>query len=165
MHKSLSVIFVLLFLVSTVIPCTLKAQDNSSINSVLDPAERFFISLKAKDYKHAWNLLSVKSQETIIRDVYKASSKIGATTTIEDIRQDFDNSGLISQNYWDAFLNTFDPNLILENSRWEIGFIKENKAEIIIKQKRSEEPARLKLYKENNKWKVGLVETFWTRKL
>jgi len=48
---------------------------------------------------------------------------------------------------------------------WEIGFIKENKAEIIIKQKKSEEPARLKLFKENNKWKVGLVETFWTRKL
>jgi hypothetical protein len=165
MHKFFSAIFVLLLCISTVIPCTLKAQENSSINSVLDTAERFFISLKTKEYKPAWNLLSKKSQETIIKDIYKASNEIGANTTIEDIQQDFDNSGLISKNYWDAFLDTFDPNLILENSRWEIGFIKENKAEIIIKQKKSEEPARLKLFKENNKWKVGLVETFWTRKL
>jgi len=165
MHKLLSAIFVLLLCISIVIPCTLKAQDNDSINSVLDSAEKFFISLKAREYKHAWNLLSKKSQETIIKDIYKTSNEIGANTKIENIQLDFDNSGLISKNYWDAFLDTFDPNLILENSRWEIGFIKENKAEIIIKQKKSEEPARLKLFKENNKWKVGLVETFWTRKL
>lgn len=165
MHKLLSAIFVLLLCISIVIPSTLKAQDNDSINSVLDSAEKFFISLKAREYKHAWNLLSIKSQETIIKDIYKTSNKIGAKTTIENIQLDFNNSGLISKNYWDAFLDTFDPNQILENSRWEIGFIKENKAEIIIRQKKSEEPARLKLFKENNKWKVGLVETFWTRKL
>jgi hypothetical protein len=163
MHRFLSVIFALFFCIA--IPCTLKAQDNDSINAVLDSAEKYFISLKAKEYKKAWSLLSKKSQETIIKDIYKASNKIGANTTNEDIRQDFDNSGIISQNYWNAFLVSFDPNMILEKSRWEIGFIKENKAEIIIKQKKSEEPARLKLFKENNKWKIGLVETFWTRKL
>jgi hypothetical protein len=165
MQKFLSVIFVLILFISTVFPCTLEAQENSSINSVLDSAERFFTSLKTKEYKSAWNLLSKRSQGTIIKDIYKASNEVGANTAIEDIQQDFDNSGLISKNYWEAFLDTFDPNLILENSMWEIGYIKENKAEIIIKQKKSEEPARLTLFKENNKWKVGLVETFWTRKL
>jgi hypothetical protein len=163
MRKFLSVILAIFFCIT--IPCALKAQDNDSINAVLDSAEQFFILLRSREYKEAWDLLSEKSQKTIIKDVYKASNKIGANTTIEDIRRDFDNSGLISRNYWNAFLDTFDPNMILENSRWEIGFIEEKKAEIIIRHKKSEAPARLKLFKENNKWKVGLVETFWTRKL
>jgi len=55
--------------------------------------------------------------------------------------------------------------MILENSRWEIAFIKEDKAEIIITYKKSAEPARLKIFREDNTWKIGLVETFWTRKL
>jgi len=163
MRKLLSVIFPLFLCFA--IPCTLKAQDNDSIKAVLDSAEKYFILLRAREYKDVWGLLSEKSQKTIIKDVYKASNKIGANTTIEDIRRDFDNSGLISRNYWNAFLDTFDPALILEESRWEIGFIEAKEAEIIIKYRKSEQSARLKLFKENNKWKVGLVETFWTRKL
>jgi len=163
MRKFLSVIFFFFFCIA--IPCALKAQDNNSINAVLDSAERYFILLRSREYKEAWDLLSEKSQKTIIKDVYKASNKIGAHTTIEDIRRDFDNSGLISRNYWNAFLDTFDPDLILEKSRWEIGFIEDKEAEIMITQRKSKEPARLKLFKENNKWKVGLVETFWSRKL
>ena len=163
MRKLLSVIFPLFLCIA--IPCIPKAQDNDSLNAVLDSAERYFILLRSREYKEAWDLLSEKSQKTIIKDVYKASTKIGANTTIEDIRRDFDNSGLISRNYWDAFLGTFDPDLILEKSRWEIGFIEDKEAEIIIRLKKTEAPARLKLFKENNIWKVGLVETFWTRKL
>ena len=165
MHKFLSAIFVLLFCIAIIIPCTSNAQDNNSINSVLDSAEKFFLALKDKKFNAAWNLLSKKSQGTIISDIYKASHKIGARTTKEDIRQDFNNSGIIFQNYWNAFLDTFDPGMILENSRWEIAFIKEDKAEIIITHKKSAEPARLKIFREDNTWKIGLVETFWTRKL
>ena len=165
MHKFLPAIFVLFLFIAIVIPCTSNAQDSNSINSVLDSAEKFFLSLRAKEYKTTWNLLSKKSQETIIKDVYKASNKIGAKTTKESIQQDFNNSGVISQNYWNAFLDTFDPNMILENSRWEIAFVKEYEAEITITHKKSGEPARLKIFKEDNIWKVGLVETFWTRKL
>jgi hypothetical protein len=165
MHKFLSAIFVLLLFITIVIPCTSNGQDSSSINSVLDSAEKFFLSLRAKDYKTTWDLLSKRSQETIIKDVYKASNKIGAKTTKENIQQDFNSSGVISQNYWNAFLDTFDPNMILEDSRWEIAFIKEHEAEITITYKKSEEPARLKIFKEDHIWKVGLVETFWTRKL
>lgn len=165
MNKFLSAVLVSIYCAAILFPYIVNAQDSNSINSVLDSAEKFFLSLRAKEYKTTWNLLSKKSQETIIKDVYKASNKIGAKTTKEDIQQDFNNSGVISQNYWNAFLDTFDPNMILENSRWEIAFIKEHEAEITITHKRSEEPARLKIFKEDNIWKVGLVETFWTRKL
>lgn len=165
MNKLLPVIFVLLFCLATTIPCTLNAQDNDLINSVLDSAEKFFLALKDRKFNSAWNLLSEKSQETIINDVYKASQKIGARTTKENIRQDFGNTGIICQNYWNAFLDTFDPGIVLENSRWEIAFIKGDKAEIIITHKKSAEPARLKIFREDNIWKTGLVETFWSRKL
>lgn len=165
MHKFLSAVFVLLFCIVITIPCTSNAQDNDPVNSVLDSAEKFFLALKDKKFNAAWNLLSKKSQVTIINDVYKESHKIGARTTKEEIRQDFNNSGIIFQNYWNAFLDTFDPGMILENSQWEISFIKEDKAEIIITYKKSVEPARLKIFREDNAWKIGLVETFWTRKL
>jgi len=165
MNKFLSAVVVSIYCAAILLPFIVNAQDSSSINSALDSAEKFFLSLRAKEYKTTWNLLSKKSQETIIKDVYKASNKIGAITTKESIQQDFNNSGVISQNYWNAFLDTFDPNMILENSRWEIAFIKEREAEITITHKKSGEPARLKIFKEDNIWKVGLVETFWTRKL
>jgi len=165
MNKFLSAVLVSICYAAILLPFIVNAQDSSSINSVLDSAEKFFLSLRAREYKPTWNLLSKKSQETIIKDVYKASNKIGAKTTKESIQQDFNNSGVISQNYWNAFLDTFDPNMILESSRWEIAFVKEHEAEITITHKKSGEPARLKIFKEDNIWKVGLVETFWTRKL
>jgi hypothetical protein len=53
--------------------------------------------------------------------------------------------------------------MVLEQSRWEMGFIKKNEAEIILMYKKSDRPTRLKMFKENDVWKVGLVETFWAR--
>lgn len=164
MNKFLLLTFVILCVLSTAKPYSLNAQDDRFLNAVLAPAEDFFVALKNKKFDIAWSLLSKKSRETIINDVYKASTKIGGTTTKEDIERDFSGFGIISRNYWNSFLTTFDPNMILEKSRWEIGFIKELEAEIIITYKRSEEPAKLKIFNEDNAWKVGLVETFWTRK-
>ncbi len=166
MQKFLSIIscFLILFVIS--IPRKVHCEDNNrAVSELLGTAETFFLSLRTNDYKTAWNLLSKKSHETIVNDVYKASRKIGANTTRENIYQDFDNSGIIFQNYWKAFIEAFDPDLILENSRWEIAFINKTKAEIIITHKKAEAPAQLKLFREDNAWKIGLVETFWTRKL
>jgi hypothetical protein len=143
---------------------SVSARAEDPADAVLDSAERFFLSLKDRNFSLTWRLLSEKSRETIISDVDKASRKIGGAATAEEIRNDFETSGVISANYWDAFLNTFDPDMILEESRWEIGFIKNNKAEILITHRKSREPAVLSVSMEDNIWKVGLVETFWTRK-
>ncbi len=45
-----------------------------------------------------------------------------------------------------------------------MGHIRPDSAELLITHKRSQKPARLQMFKENGTWKVGLVETFWTRK-
>lgn len=133
---------------------------------ILDSAERFFIALKKGNFKTAWDLLSEKSHKTIIDEVYQASKKSGVNIKEEEIMYDFNSNGIIFNSYWRAFLNTdmFNTDMVLKQSRWEIGPVKENEAEILITYKASERPTRLKLFKEGSSWKVGLVETFWTRK-
>ncbi len=46
-----------------------------------------------------------------------------------------------------------------------MGKIEKNEAEIFLQNKTSEKPAILKMFKENNEWKVGLEESFGARKL
>ncbi len=130
---------------------------------ILESAERFFISLENGNYDTAWDLLSEKSREAITDDVYRASLEIEKNIKKDDIIKDFRSSGVIFSNYWRAFVNNLDIAMILEHSRWKMGYIKNNKAEILISHKRAE-PARLRMFNENNRWRVGLVETFRTKK-
>ena len=166
MHRFLTLIF--LFSISFVvifIDCPAYAE-NSSMNMdlVLDSAERFFVSLRDGEYETAWGLLSEKSHETIIDDVHASARKMNGEIKKEVVLKDFKMMGLMFTNYWNAFSSAFDVNLILRQSRWEKGFIKKNKAEIILMYEKSGGPTRLKLYREGGIWKVGLIETFWNRK-
>ncbi|NOZ70049.1 MAG: hypothetical protein GXP46_12595 [Deferribacteres bacterium] len=130
---------------------------------VLESAEEFFVSLESGRYDTAWELLTEKSHEAIIDDVYQASLKIQKDIRKDVIIGDFRNRGIIFSNYWRAFARNLDTAMILERSRWEIGYIKPAKAEILISH-RGAPPARLMMFMENHKWKVGLVETFRTKK-
>jgi hypothetical protein len=67
--------------------------------------------------------------------------------------------------YWDNILAAFDPDIILEQSRWEMGKIKKDEAEIVLQYRKSVNPAILKLYREDSKWKVGWEESAGVRKL
>jgi hypothetical protein len=164
MLKFVSVFLFIVFWTVIPHPVCAASQESNSLDQVLGSAEEFFQSLKDRNFILSWQLLTKKSRDTIINDVYKASRKIGGTTAKEDISKDFESAGIISLNYWNAFLDSFDPDMVLEESRWEIGFIKTDKAEIVITHKRSREPAVLSLSREGGIWKIGLVETFWTRK-
>ena len=132
--------------------------------AILETAEMFFVSLKERKYGTVWALLSEKSCRTIITDIYKASKENGENLQKEDIKSDFDKKGIISNTYWDSFLHDFDPDMVLEESRWEMGPVNKDKAEIIILHKKSEHPAILQMFKENGVWKVGFSETFIVRK-
>ena len=46
----------------------------------------------------------------------------------------------------------------------ECGEIKPDRAILILRYKRSEYDSELKIYKEDGKWRFGLVESYWTRK-
>jgi len=71
----------------------------------------------------------------------------------------------LAKAYWNSYLNAFDPDRVLEQSKWDIGAMKKDKAEINILNKNSAKPAVLLIYMEGNVWKVGLEETFGPRNL
>ena len=146
-------------------PAADEADDPVIVDRVLSTAETFFLSLKERHYPSAWRLMTEKSKDTIINDVYKTYKDMGGDTTREMIRDNFNKGGMIFVNYWNSFLRTFNPDMILDHSRWQIGYIMKDKAELTITYEKSERPVRLKMQQEKGDWKVGLVETFWSRKL
>ena len=81
----------------------------------------------------------------------------------EAVRRDFVAGGPIARDYWDAFLRRFDPDAALEHSRWEIGSVGKDRAEILLTHQGADHPATLKMFREDGGWKAGLVETFWSR--
>jgi len=151
-----------LFLIALFCFTDAYAEDASESESlILEAGERFFISLQKGDYKIAWKLLSEKSHKTIIRDVYDASQKAGVKIKKEDIIDDFNNGGVICNSYWRAVLDNFDPSVVLNERVWEFEKIEPNHAIILLKEK---SVTKLQMYKEDNQWKVGFIETFWTAK-
>ena len=139
-------------------------ENYAAMTPILNSAETFFTSLKERKYGTAWDLLSAESHNRIINDEYKARSKNRENIQEVAIKSDFETGGVFFNLYWDDVLKGFDPDMVLEESRWEMGFINKDEAEIIILHKGSDNPARLKMFKENETWKVGLTESFWARR-
>lgn len=136
------------------------SQEGEITDSILNSAETFFLSLKGRNFESAWNILSAKSRESIINDVYTTSVEIGVSLKRDDIVRDFQRKGVMFRNYWTSFHRRFDTDIVLERSLWKMGTVQAKKAEIIIQYKKFRNPTILKMFKENNAWKVGLNETF-----
>lgn len=134
------------------------------LDKVLASAEGFFRSLKTKNYRQAWSFLSRRSREVICNDIYKGSLDPSTGYTKEQIKSDLQAGGMIAGSYWKGVLELFDPNSVLDESKWEMGFVHSDAAELFITHRKSSRPARLKLFNETGVWRVGLVESFWTRK-
>lgn len=141
-----------------------SAYESETESLILDSAEKFFLLLKKSDFKNAWELLTEKSRKAVIDDVYNVSKKLGQEIKKEAVAKDFNSNGVIFNSYWNAYIQNFNPDMVLEQSKWEIGRIGKDEAEIIINYKKSEKPAIVKMLKENGAWKIGLVETFWPRR-
>jgi len=158
-------------------------EDHPSVPAILDRAESLFQSMKARDYPAIFAALSAKSRETIVAETASALAAIskqappGKPTAADApstpaknpapdpdaVRADFVVGGPIARDYWDAFLRRFDPDAALEHSRWEIGSVGKDQAEILLTHHGAEHPATLRMVLEDGEWKVGLVETFWSR--
>ena len=159
--KSIVVLIIILFL--TIATAALAGQTEEDI--ILSAADNLFVQMKNKDYKAIWGSLTSKTKEIIINDVYKASKKQKIKIEKEDLANDFNTNGPNAQEYWKSYLTVFDPVIVLEQCTWEMGKIEKNEAEVILKYKKSDNPAILKMYKENNEWKVGMEESFGSRKM
>jgi hypothetical protein len=158
-------------------------EDHPTVPAILDRAESLFQSMKVRDYPAIFAALSAKSRETIVAETSSALAAAamqappGKATSadtppapaktsppgLEEVRRDFVAGGPIARDYWDAFLRRFDPDAALEHSRWEIGSVGKDRAEILLTHHGADRPATLKMFREDSGWKVGLVETFWSR--
>jgi hypothetical protein len=159
-------------------------EDHPAVPAILDRAESFFQSMKVRDYPAIFAALSAKSRETIVAETTAAFAAAAAKQAPqgkptsdnaapapakasppepEAVRSDFVAGGPIARDYWDAFLRRFDPDAALEHSRWEIGSVGKDRAEILLTHHGADHPATLKMFLEDGGWKVGLVETFWSR--
>jgi hypothetical protein len=139
------------------------AYQDREIDRILSSAESLFKAMRVKDYVRMWEFLSSRSKDEIVESTLSAVTKSGGHTFSEEqIRSDFAGGGAIAQSYWNGYLQYFDPDTVLEESRWQMGSIKENEAEILITYRKSDNPAKVRMFNENGLWKVGLIETFGT---
>lgn len=161
---SLILIFPVLFLLCHGVSAE-NNDDQRQQEKILTATEIFFISMKNRNYAATWLALSAKSQATIVKDVLKENKKAGFESNKEDVLNDFMTGGKMAKAYWDNFLFVFNPDVVLQECKWEMGKIKQDEAEIILQYKKSEKPAILKIFKENNQWKLGLDESFGARRL
>ncbi len=146
-------------------------EDHPAVPAILARAESLFQSMKARDYPAIFAALSAKSRETIVAETATALAAAETPSAVarnpapgpEAVRADFVAGGPIARDYWDAFLRRFDPDAALEHSRWEIGSVGKDRAEILLTHHGADRPATLKMFLEDGGWKAGLVETFWPR--
>lgn len=139
--------------------------DPAQQEQVLSAAENYFVHLKNKNYAAVWSALSAKSQAKIISDVRKENKKAGVEANDQALASDFAVGGAMAKAYWDGYLFVFNPDIALKECKWEIGKVGSGEAEVILQYKKSEKPAVLKLYRENNVWKFGMDESFGARSL
>ena len=164
LKKNLVTVFIVMGCVLSACVTFADAKKND-IFPILDATESLFKSMKDKDYPRIWDLISAKSHKIILKDVQKAIAKMNVEIPEDSLRADFASGGCYAKEYWDAFLGVFDPDMVLEHSKWEGGKINKNEGEVVILFKKSDKPAIIKLFKENDVWKVGLEETFRPRRL
>ena len=163
-QRNISFLGVLL-LCCLLLPAKLQAAgDTRNIDSVLSAAEAVFQSMSQAAYPALWRGLSIQSRQSIIKSVRKAIGKAGFDYADERIGADFAAGGDLARDYWTNYVLQFEPRLVLEASTWTLGEIKEDTAEIIIRYRKSDRDAILKMFREEGAWKVGLDETFSTRK-
>jgi hypothetical protein len=145
-------------------PSLVYEAHGKDVLPVLEAAESLFKAMKARNYPKTWDMLTLKSREGILDDVHKTVVKDGAKISRDDLRADFASGGPYATAYWGAYLNVFDPDSVLEHSKWDKVKANTNDAEVILHHKKSDHPAILKLFRENGAWKVGLEETFRPRR-
>jgi hypothetical protein len=147
------------------LPPLFAVEPDKSVGDILRSAESFFLAMKNRDFRATWNSLTEASRRAIVEDMKKSLLNAGnPISSTEEVRRDFDTNGSLSQGYWTGFLKRFNPDLALTHSRWEMGPVEGDRAEIRMTYESSDRPAVVRLVRENGSWKVGLVETFWLRK-
>ncbi len=148
------------FLPSNLSDCAAATEKDIETGLILSSAETLFKAMKAKDYPLIWTLLSQRSKDMIVASISRAEKQKNVEHKESDISNDLSSGESLAKSYWDAYVNQFDARLVLDESRWEIGEIKDTSATIRLYYRKSEVPTVLRMLKEKGKWVTGLMETW-----
>lgn len=133
--------------------CIVSAVTEQDI--LFSSAESLFKMLKEKNYQKIWFYLSNTSRNSIIDDTYKSIVKYekdrgkGVGNSRDQLGHDFSTGGPVSQVYWKSYREAFNPDIVLEQSRWEMGKIGQVKAYINVTYRKSARPAVIQMFKED----------------
>ena len=139
----------------------LYAKERAGV--VLTPAYSFFSNLKNHNFKKLWNLLTLNSKQYITDNIENSFKKHHVKIGKNKIYQNMSKGGYIAKAYWTGFLKTFKPNMVLKYSVWKIKSIGSKSAKIEIDYKYGKAPTIFDMYKQNGKWKFGLIESLYGR--
>jgi hypothetical protein len=161
-------IYILPFLIISIVTfvSTGIAAPNKDLEDILSSAESLFKVMKEKNYSKIWFYLSNASRNSITDDTYKNIMKYEKERgremrySKEQIGVDFSNGGPIAQAYWNSYLDVFNPDIVLEQSRWKMGKVSQDRAQISVTYRKAERPAMIQMFREEGRWRVGLTETF-----
>ena len=131
---------------------------------ILEAAEAVFENMEKGDVLALWKGLSAASQRAIVKNVYREVKKTDSGVSEDAVRTDFESGGLLSRKYWAGYLSSFNPKSVLEESAWNMGPVKNGKAIVVLRHRKASHDAQLKMFFEKGAWKVGLEETFSTRR-
>lgn len=159
---SLSLLAVLLLL-PIVGAMTPPAAPAAGPDELLTAAESLFQNMAKGNYPALWDGLSDATRRGIARDVGRAVAKTGDARGESEILADFAQGGPLARHYWAAYLGQFDPRTVLEESRWSLGVMGKDRAEIVLRYRKSRQDTILKLFHERGGWRVGLAESFSAR--
>jgi hypothetical protein len=157
----LSALLVLLLLFQT---SACYAYQENSKTAVITPVYSFFSQLNNHSYSKAWSYLTSESQKDIVQSIQNSCKKDNVNISRKKISKDMKSGGGIARAYWSGYLKSFNPKIVLKYSKWKVKSIESDTAEIQINYIYSKQTAFLKVFKEKNKWKFGLTESFWARK-
>lgn len=111
----------------------------------------FFGAVAAREYSKAWGLLSNASKTQICDMIAKDENMKAA-----DVRAMFDGSDpRIEKGFWDSFRESSKAD-VLASSLYTAGAVRGNRADV----KMDGNETVFHVFKENGKWKFGLMETF-----
>jgi hypothetical protein len=166
-------IYILPFLIISIVAFTVStsvAAPDKELENILSSAESLFKAMKEKNYSKIWFYLSNGSRKSITDDSYKNIMKYEKERgremgySREQIGVDFSTGGIIAQAYWNSYLDVFNPDIVLEQSRWVMGKVSKDRAQINVTHRKAEKPAIIQMFKEEGRWRVGLAETFSSSK-
>ena len=138
-----------------------KGLNHDAEDRVVETAESFFVDLKERSFDSVWESLSSRSRERIVDDVFRSAKRGSRTLAKSDVEDDFASGGLLFMSYWNSFRAGIDVDSVLDHDIWKVESIDNKEAVVNIIHPESKGLTRFKLFREQGRWKVGLVETFW----